>query len=89
VSVWPIHLSSNGNFYNIPVEVFVAHQTQHAAASATALACQDTTAEVCQVPLVALNALAHFLRPLLAFCEVGFYLLPMTQIVGNDRINIR
>jgi hypothetical protein len=58
--------------HNISVEVLVTHQTQHAAASATPLVCKDTTAEVCQVPLVALNALAHFLSPLLAFCEVGF-----------------
>jgi hypothetical protein len=56
---------------------------------ATSLACKDTTAEVYQVPLVAFDALAHVLRLLLAFCEVGFYLLPMTQVVGNDRINIR
>jgi hypothetical protein len=39
--------------------------------------------------LAALNALAHFLSPLLAFYEVGFYLLPMTQVVGDDSINIR
>ena len=45
---------------------------QYAAASATALVYKDTTVEVCQVPLVALNTLAHFLRPLLAFCKVGF-----------------
>jgi hypothetical protein len=58
-------------------------------ASATALACKDTTAEVCQVPLVVFNALAHFLSLLLAFCEVGVYLLTMTQVVGDDCIDIR
>jgi hypothetical protein len=51
--------------HNIPIEVLVAYQTQHAATSATVLAGKNTTAEVGEVPLVALNALAHFLRPLL------------------------
>ena len=64
--------------HNIPLEVLVAHQTQYVPASATALACKDTTAEVRQVPLVVLNALVHFLSLLLAICEVGVYLLPMT-----------
>jgi hypothetical protein len=62
---------------------------QHVPASATALACKDTTAEVCQVPLMVFNALAHVLSQLLAFCEVGVYFLPMTQVVGDDRIDIR
>jgi hypothetical protein len=35
------------------------------------------------------NALAHSLSLLLAFCEVGVYLLTMTQVVGDDRIDIR
>ena len=35
-----------------------------------------------------LDALAHFLRPLLALCQIGFYIFPMTQIVGDDGIDI-
>jgi hypothetical protein len=57
--------------HNIPVEVLVPHQTHHPAASATALTCKDTTAKVGEVPLVPVNALANFLSPFLAFCEVG------------------
>ena len=39
-------------------------------------------------PLVALNALANFLGALLTCVEIGFDLLPMTHVVGNDSINI-
>ena len=74
--------------HNFPIEVLVAHETQHAAASAALRTCEYATAEVGEIPLVALNALTHFLCPLLAFCEVGFELLPMTQVVSDDRINI-
>ncbi len=57
------------------------------AASAAPLACEYAATEVCQVPLVAFNALAYFLCLLLAFCEVGFDFLPMTEVVSDDRIN--
>jgi hypothetical protein len=74
--------------HNIPIEVLVAHDTQHAAASAALLACENATAEVGEIPLVTLNALTHCLCPLLTFCEVSFDLLPMTQVVSDDHINI-
>jgi hypothetical protein len=37
---------------------------------------------------VVLNALVNCLGVLLACIEIGFDLLPMTQVVGNDSINI-
>jgi hypothetical protein len=37
---------------------------------------------------VALKVLANFLGALLACVEIGFDLLPMTQVVGDDSTNI-
>ena len=62
--------------------------TEHVASSATALVGKDTPAKVGQVSLVALDALAHVLGPLLALCEVDFQLLPVAQVVGNDGVHI-
>jgi hypothetical protein len=71
-SFWSWGPSYQGDSIPISVGVFIAQQTQHAVASAAPLVGEQATAEFCQVPLVALDALAHFLCPLLTFFEIRF-----------------
>jgi transposase len=63
--------------HNVAIEVLVAQQTQHRLFTAASLACQQALPEVCEVSLMGLKALANLLRSLLAFTEIGFYLVAM------------
>ena len=74
--------------HNFPIEVFVAHETHDASSSKAPLACEQASSKVGEIPLAALYALADFPCLLFTFCQIGFYLPPMTQVVGDDSVDI-
>ena len=74
--------------HNFPIEVFVAHETHDASSSEAPLACEQSSSKVGEIPLAALYALADFPCLLFTFCQIGFYLPPMTQVVGDDSVDI-
>ena len=82
-----VRLTQQQSAHNVPVEVLIGQQSQHASSSRLPPG-EQASADVAQVALLTFNPFPNFLRLLLAPVQILLDFAPVTQVVGDDGVHV-